>query len=195
MTETKTDWKTLKLLPEVFEAYKEIQKELKEKHKKPFSNTDVMKFFMYLAKIALELEDNPKIEGLAEPIQYTTLENLDTNCQSIANGLKIPIHYLRVGVLLGLLELAKEEIENGDWKKCKYYLELAHNWFSEYELSHHDIYDKNICGEEISKMIVDIINKIPKIGQNNPNRKKYTNNYLKNLKILFQHFSKIHHIK
>ena len=188
MAETVNSWKTLKLPPEVFEAYKEIQKELKEKHKKPFSNTDVMKFFMYLAKIALELEDNPKIEGLAEPIQYTTLENLDTNCQSIANGLKIPIHYLRVGVLLGLLELAKEEIENGDWKKCKYYLELAHNWFSEYELSHHDICYRNICSEEISKMIVDIINKIPKIGQNNPNRKKIHEQLFKELENIVSTF-------
>jgi hypothetical protein len=170
------DWRTLKLPEEVFEAYKEIQKELKEKHKKPFSNTDTMKFLMYLAKVALELEGNPKIEGLAEPIVYTTLEKLDVNCQSVANEFKIPINYLREGVLWGLLELAKEEIKNGNWKKCKYYLELARNWFNEYELSH--LY---VCREEISKMIADIINEIPRIGQNNPNRKKIHEQLFKEL--------------
>jgi DNA-directed RNA polymerase subunit L len=190
MAETVNSWKTLKLPPEVFEAYKEIQKELKEKHKKPFSNTDVMKFFIYLAKIALELKDNPKIEGLAEPITYTTLRKLDANCQSVANVFEIPIHYLRVGVLWGLLELAKEEIKKENWRMCKYYLELAHNWFDEYELSYYDIYDNydNYYGNEISKLIAHIIDEIPRIGQKNPNRQKIHDQLFKELENIVSTF-------
>ncbi len=160
-TKSCNEWRTLKVHCEVGDAFDEIKSTLKKRHGKSLNNDDVMKFFFYLAKIALELEGNPKLEGVAEPPEYDVLRSLERYSQSIADSSGIPIEHVRGGVLWGILEVANEAIRE-DWKKGKYYLELAQS-LGEYSF--------HLYEDEISKAIASLIEMIPEIGQHNPRRK------------------------
>ncbi|NJE02025.1 hypothetical protein [Thermococcus sp. JdF3] len=168
-------WRTLKLKNDVFEAFEEIKDALKAKHgKKSISNSDTMQFLLYLAKVALELEGNPKLEGVAEPLDYDVLTNLERYSQSIADSLGIPVKHVRGGVLWGILEVANEAIQE-DWKKGEYYLKLAQSWVGEYSFHPY---------EEVSKTIESLIKNIPWTGQRNPHREKIHERLFENVENL-----------
>lgn len=158
-----SDWKTLKLKEEVFEGFEEIKRALKAKHGKPVSNSDAMKFLLYLAKVALELDANSKLGGIAEPLVPDKLSRLENYSRSVSDYLGIPIEYIRGGVLWGLLEIASGKLGTS-WRESKYYLELAGSWFREYPVY---VYET-----EVSDAIVSIINGIQRVGRNNPHRQE-----------------------
>ncbi|WP_297064321.1 hypothetical protein [Thermococcus sp.] len=169
-------WRTLKLKNDVFEAFEEIKDALKAKHgKKSISNSDTMQFLLYLAKVALELEGNPRLEGVAEPLDYDVLMKLERYSQSIADSFGIPIEYVRGGVLWGILEVTREEIQK-DWKKAKYYLKLAQSWVGEYSF--------HLYEDEISKVLSSIIEMIPETGQGNRRREEIHEKLFENVENL-----------
>ncbi|ASJ08191.1 hypothetical protein A3L11_02695 [Thermococcus siculi] len=159
---SKREWTTLKVPPEIHDAFKEIKKSLKDKHGKSLNNGDVMRFLLYLAKIALELEGNPKLDGVAEPISYETLKKLENYSQHISENFGIPVEYVRGGVLWGLLEISKDNLDN--WRVAEYYLKLAKEWVGTYTV--------NVYSDEVSSTLASIIELISRIGQNNPHRKE-----------------------
>jgi len=156
-----SDWRTLKLKGEVFEGFEEIKDALKAKHGKPVSNSDAMKFLLYLAKVALELEGNPKLEGVAEPLVYDKLAKLEAYSRSVADYLGIPAEYVRGGVLWGLLDVAGERLKTS-WREGEYYLRLADAWFAEYSI--------HVFEDEVAMALKRIIDGIYWVGQNNPRR-------------------------
>jgi hypothetical protein len=160
-TKSDTGWRTLKVHREIGDAFDEIKRTLKSIHRKPLNNDDVMKFFLYLAKVALELEGNPKLEGVAEPISYETLKKLKNYSQHISENFGIPVEYVRGGVLWGLLEISKDNLDN--WRVAEYYLKLAKEWVGTYTV--------NVYSDEVSSTLASIIELISRIGQNNPRRK------------------------
>lgn len=156
-----SDWRTLKLKGEVFEGFEEIKRALKAKHGKPVSNSDAMKFLLYLAKVALELEGNPKLEGVAEPLVYDKLAKLEAYSRSVADYLGIPVEYVRGGVLWGLLDIAGERLKTS-WRECEYYMRLADSWFADYSV--------HVFEDEVAMALKRIIEGIYWVGQNNPRR-------------------------
>jgi len=156
-----SDWRTLKLKGEVFEGFEEIKRSLKAKHGKPVSNSDAMKFLLYLAKVALELEGNPKLEGVAEPLVYDKLAKLEAYSRSVADYLGIPAEYVRGGVLWGLLDIAGESLKTS-WREGEYYLRLADAWFAGYSV--------HVFEDEVAMALEKILYGIYWVGQNNPRR-------------------------
>jgi len=156
-----SDWRTLKLKGEVFEGFEEIKRALKTKHGKPVSNSDTMGFLLYLAKVALELEGNPKLEGVAEPLVHDKLARLEAYSRSVADYLGIPAEYVRGGVLWGLLDIAGERLKT-NWREGEYYLRLADAWFAGYSV--------HVFEDEVAMALKRIIDDIYWIGQNNPRR-------------------------